>query len=218
MTDASCLNVDPLLVPIYLGYIPRDELEPCVPYTGLKVYQESQRPFVFPSHLGKMPGDTLDSEPCGTPEPPTIVPVDVKDPSLHFSACSVWTTWTGSNTPEGYFYNYLVKPSTNQTPSDCATCVLSGMTPGNSYEFFVTWVPFPANVPLATYNIHFGSPSVLQATVQKPHQVSPNDAQYGGVLWESLGTYTVTSSTASVKLQDIGTGDLIFDAVAVVAR
>ena len=211
--DGTCLNFDPLLVPDYLGYIPRDDQEPCALYTGYKAYQENDRPHVFANFMGIMPGDTPTPEPCGPPPPPTLVPLDVRDGK---SGCGKQDDWYIGGTPEGYNSDYWIKTASG-IPSEYAKCRVHGVSSGNSYEFFVTWVAFSTNAADATYKIYTGNESTLLGTVVKDTSIAPDDAQYGGSMWESLGTYTVSDNSATIRLDNAGSGTLVFDAAAVTA-
>jgi prepilin-type N-terminal cleavage/methylation domain-containing protein len=205
IVDSSCVNLDPLLVPSYFAYLPTDELEPCALYTGYKTYKESGRPRVFSNYLGKLPNDVIPSEICGNPTPPVLTPLDVRDDGVWgYSSVGIWNL---GSTPEGYLSDYRVRQWSDESSDGYAAMVLAGATVDQQYEFFVSWVPLADAATNVSYEIYFGSPSTLQATVVKNQRIAPNDGQYGGAVWESLGTYTVTTFGTTVRVLNTSGND-----------
>lgn len=218
VSDSTCVNVDPILVPEYIAYLPEDDLETCALYTGYKVYASSGRPQAYSNYLGKLPGEDIPSEACGSPTPEDIIPLDVRDDGdWGFTTQGAWSI---GNTPEGYGNDHRIRDWSAQSSDGYAAIVLAGATPGNEYELFVSWPAFASNATNVTYEIYFGSPSALQATVIKDQSAAPNDGQYAGELWESLGTYTVSTFGMAVRALNTSAndGDVIADGFAVVPR
>lgn len=70
----GCLSLDSL-IPEQIAAMPRDAVEPCTSLSGFKVYKASGRPAVIPTHLGKLPGDSVETNCAGlacTPDPNTF--------------------------------------------------------------------------------------------------------------------------------------------------
>lgn len=78
-TITSCLNVDSL-VPVIIGAIPQDSIEPCPNYSGYRVYKANQFINVFPMQLGRTKSNAYFDPSCydagGSPEIDIDVAID----------------------------------------------------------------------------------------------------------------------------------------------
>jgi hypothetical protein len=148
-----------------------------------------------------------------TTAPPTVV--DNDDPT--FSDAGPWTTVAGRGGAAGGVNNdYLYAPSLVSTNvSATATWTNAGLAPG-AYDVQVTWTPDPNRASNAPYQIFDGN--TLLATVQVNQQQAPSGPTVGGVPYQSLGTYSITTGTLRVVLSNNANGFVIADADRVAAE
>ncbi len=85
--------------------------------------------------------------------------------------------------------------------------------PTNSYEIFASWIGAAGNATNATYQIKDGG--TLLGSVTRDQTQTPQDGQYGGQEWASLGTYTFSTAVITVTLTDQANGAVIADGIIV---
>lgn len=212
VADATCANIDPLIAPQFIAYVPRDELEPCALYSGYKTFTYSGRPRVIPRFLGKLQGDTYAAEPCGNPEPPLLSPFHIWDDKSFFinfpSSCSI---------ASGIGYANTYTTCSTEMASNLVSQVLQ---PGN-YAVYATWVAAPnlqTNVSYELSRITSAWSFVVSTTVTKDQTIAPNDGQYNGSMFELLATVTLLPGDNGVRIRWMNiTGTVFIDAVMLVA-
>lgn len=87
-------------------------------------------------------------------------------------------------------------------------------TAGTSYEFYVTWAPAAANATNATYKVLDGATQIGTKVVDQT--LTPNTALVNGSLWQSIFTFTPTTSgykVIRVQLSDAANGRVVADAL-----
>jgi prepilin-type N-terminal cleavage/methylation domain-containing protein len=199
LADDSCANLDPMLVPEYLAYLPTDDLHQCAQHTGYKTYKTAGRPWVFSPYKGKLPGDPLDAVDCDTPDIDFIATLDNGESGFNTYGNS--TFWESGPTPEGYRNDYVVwksVPDPAHIYTGSASWVLA-VTPNQDYEVYATWVGFFNAQGSVEYQIFDGS--TLELTTPVNQSAAPNDFQHDGVLWEYLGQYYADSSALKFVLK-----------------
>lgn len=187
VVNSTCANIDPLIAPEFIAYVPREDMEPCALYAGFKTYKLAGRPRVIPRFLGKLPGDNFDAEPCGNPGPPEVVPVSVIDNTdSNYSEGGDWA----DNNGVGYKKNY--KKGADENSAHAEWDFFSVGEPLNgTYRVYATWVASSGAATMVTYEIYDNN--TLLGSVVRDHSVAPNDAQYNGSLFSDLGEYTFTA-------------------------
>ncbi len=85
-----------------------------------------------------------------------------------------------------------------------------GQVPG-TYELFATWVPDPSNATAATYLIFDGASQIGSVTVNQ--RLASNGTLTSGAVFQSLGVFTSTTNSISVRLADSSTGRVVADAM-----
>ncbi len=89
------------------------------------------------------------------------------------------------------------------------------MPPG-TYEFWATWVASSSNATSAQYSITDFRTQVGTAGINQ--QNAPSQGQYGGVLWDLLGTVVITDGRRiTVKLTANASANVVADAILVTA-
>jgi hypothetical protein len=81
------------------------------------------------------------------------------------------------------------------------------------YRVSVNWVPFSNRATDAPFTVKDGSASL--ATVPVNQELAPDDFTAGGVAWESLGEFTVSSGVLSVQLSDNANEYVMADGVRI---
>jgi hypothetical protein len=90
-----------------------------------------------------------------------------------------------------------------------ATWEATNVTPGQ-FKVYVTWVPFNNRASNARYTIYDGA--MIAGAFQLDQEYPPvADLMLGGRPFQSLGTYTIESTSLSVKLTDDANGYVIAD-------
>jgi PKD repeat protein len=122
-----------------------------------------------------------------------------------FSTTGSWSTAGG-----GYGGNHLDRAP--NSGAGTATWQLNGLAPGR-YDIQTTWAVYSGRTPDAEYQVYDGA--TLLATVSINQNNFPLGGAFGGVPFQSLGSFTITSGTAQVILVGNDDGDTIADAVRV---
>jgi subtilisin family serine protease len=117
-----------------------------------------------------------------------------------------WFSWPG-----GYGGNY--RYSAAGTGSNTATWQATGLAAGN-YQVQATWRAEPNRATNAPYRIYDGT--TLLATVRVNQQLAPSGTSVNGFVFQSLGTFAVTSGTLRVVLGNDANNYVIADAVRAV--
>jgi hypothetical protein len=92
--------------------------------------------------------------------------------------------------------------------SAVATWTLN-LAPG-TYRVSVAWPPGPDRATNAPYTVLNGS---TQTTVSVDQRLAPKSFSIYGVMWEDLGTFTVTSGTLVVRLTNLADGRVFADSL-----
>ena len=151
----------------------------------------------------------LTSETVTATEEDDDAPQIIDDGDAGFVATSGWTRYPGY----GYLDDLLCAPS--GTGSVTATWEFA-VTPG-VYEVAATWLEYPNRATDAPYSVYDGLPvggSTLVETVDVNQKFAPDDF-YNQVWWETIGEYTITSNTLTVRLTNDANGYVIADAVRI---
>ena len=100
------------------------------------------------------------------------------------------------------------------TAEDWATWTFADLAAG-AYEVQVTWLGGHAGATDAPYEILDGAMS--EGTVRLDQTVDPDDVQWDGHWWETLGTYEISEGALTVRLSGDANGIVGADAVRVVS-
>jgi hypothetical protein len=118
-----------------------------------------------------------------------------------------WTLSAG-----GYLGSSVVADP-NTSPSAIAEWLLD--VPAGKYDVWATWVSSASNATNATFSLYDGFTKLGSA--QENQQVAPSGAQYGGVFWVDLGSYSFTSGRVTIALVASGAnGNIVADGVLMV--
>jgi hypothetical protein len=120
---------------------------------------------------------------------------------------SGWTLGLGA----GYRGDYRWMSSGDG--SQQAEWTLLGLEAG-AYEVYATWLEGYNRATDAPYEIVDGD--VSEGTVRVNQRPAPNDLDWDGQSWESLGTFTVDNATLRVRLTNDANNYVIADAIYVV--
>ncbi len=156
-------------------------------------------------------GNALDGDGSGWPggdytstfQLTDAVVIDDGDPGYTNSG---WTLGLGA----GYQGDYRWIDSGDG--SEQAEWTVSGLAPG-TYEVYASWVEGYNRATDAPYEVLDGTTS--DATVEVNQRLAPDDVQWDGQWWESLGTFVVDSGTLTVRLTDDANSYVIADAIYV---
>ncbi len=116
-----------------------------------------------------------------------------------------WSTVTTGGAQGDY---RLHTDGVNEIASNVARWTIQ-RSPG-TYEVFVTWVALPGNATNATYSVFDGG--TLKGTKVVDQTVAPDDLLLDGVLYESLGTFTITTTVTRIDLSSVANGNVVADA------
>ena len=154
----------------------------------------------------------VDSQGVGTivfaPPPPTETIIDDGEEGFTESLAG----WSAATNLAAYHSDYMVHAPGNGTGT--ATWTFNNVAPG-SYQIFAHWVAFSTFASNAPYTVFDGSTSL--GTVRVNQQLAPAGDSSEGVVWQSLGTFNSSNRTLKVQLSDNANGNLIADAVRIVA-
>jgi hypothetical protein len=131
--------------------------------------------------------------------PPAPQIVDNGTPG--YSETGAWTTETVPS--YGGNERYATSSGTGQ---NTATWQVTGL-PSAFYQAQVSWHPYPNQARNAPYAIYDGS--TLLQTVTVNQTLPANGPLFGGVPFQSLGTFHITSGTLKVVLSNTGGGTYI---------
>ena len=130
-------------------------------------------------------------------------PVAVKDNGQGgYYEYGVWSTATGGYNGS----NRVAGPGTSATNAQWALKV-----PPGTYDFYATWTSSASNSNTAPFTLIDGFTRLGMVSVNQ--QLAPADAQYGGILWSKLGTFTVTKGTVMFVLAATNEGNVVADGV-----
>jgi len=126
-----------------------------------------------------------------------------------YSDTGGWTVVSGQGQEGDYRYR------AKGTGSSQATWSFTGLT-GGAYQVQTTWVPLSTNAKNAPYQVFNGA--TLLGTVSVNQQKAPSTTIYGTttIPWQTLGNFTITSSTLNVKLNNNANGNVQADMVRLV--
>jgi uncharacterized protein (DUF1800 family) len=132
--------------------------------------------------------------------PPTVRIVD--DSDAGFTASSGWVpnyTQVGASgrTPFQGTLTYANPTATPGTATETAQWTVTGLQPG-TYRVSASWVGYNWGATNTPYTICDGSTPL--GTVQVDQTVDSNGLVDGGGVWQSLGNYTITGTTLTVKI------------------
>ncbi|HEV3082956.1 MAG TPA: glycoside hydrolase family 44 protein [Gemmataceae bacterium] len=132
---------------------------------------------------------------------PVSQPKIVDNGTAGYSETGTWTT----ETVPAYGGNerYAISSGTGQ---NTATWQVAGL-PAGFYQAQVSWHPYPNQAPNAPYAIYDGSTLLQKVTVNQTMPAS--GPMFGGVPFQSLGTFHITSGTLKVLLSNTGGGTYI---------
>ncbi len=139
---------------------------------------------------------------------PTTLPAIVDNSQSGYSETgSGWGSFSGGG------YNGSLRVVAAGAGTNTATWTFTGLTAG-TYSAAVDWLADPNNrASNATYNIYDGS--TLIATVVINQRQNPVGTSTGGVTFQSLGNFTISSGTLRIVLSDNANGLIIADAARV---
>ena len=136
---------------------------------------------------------------------PTLTPVvSVNNGAWGYDQLGKWQVHSGGW--EGSYRTHAAG-----TNGDYAQWLMEA--PPGTYEIFADWIANSGNATDATYQVEDGNTVVGTVTVDQTQ--TPQDAQYGGIDWASLGTYTFTTPLISVTLTDQANGTVVADGIIV---
>jgi len=129
------------------------------------------------------------------------------------AGCSISNTWL--NSTSGYLSDSQYAPA--GTGASKANWAFSGLTTGQTYEVWATWVASGNRATNAPYGLYNGSVLAgnLVSTAVVNQQQSPSGQTQGGVVWQSLGMVTVSGSTLTVQLTNNANGYVLADAIQI---
>lgn len=144
------------------------------------------------------------------PGPPAAGPLLIIDDgdSAFTTVGTAWTGLTDASSFQGDSYQQNAGDG-----SAIARWQFTGLTPG-WYDVRVTWLKKKKQATDAPFTVYDGSDS--EGTFLIDQEIDPSGDTYSGVLWESLGTFLITSDTLQVELSDNADGKVIADGVRLV--
>jgi hypothetical protein len=119
--------------------------------------------------------------------------------------------WTNLTNTLAYQLDYDYHAAGNG--SDTATWNFTNVTPG-TYQVFAKWIPFSNRATNAPYTVFDGSTQL--GTVLVNQQLFPTGDQSNGIVWQSLGMFSTSTGTLSVRLGDNANGYVVADAIRLV--
>ena len=114
-----------------------------------------------------------------------------------------WTTLTGI----GYASDIRWSAAGSGAVS---TWTFTGLTPGQ-YRVAATWTGSALNATDAPFSISDGNQSL--STVRVNQQRAASTFTDSGASWQNLGTFAITGSTLTVRLNSSATGRVMADAI-----
>ncbi|HEV3082964.1 MAG TPA: Ig-like domain-containing protein, partial [Gemmataceae bacterium] len=149
--------------------------------------------------------DTVTNSIAGTQAGITVnappAPQIVDNGTAGYSETGAWTT---ESVPSyGGNERYATSSGTGQ---NTATWQVNGL-PTGFYQAQVSWHPYPNQAPDAPYAIYDGG--TLLQTVTVNQRMAASGSMFGGVPFQTLGTFKITSGTLKVVLSNTGGGTYI---------
>jgi hypothetical protein len=158
----------------------------------------------IPSPPQDKPEGESSTTPPAPPPPSTTATIRVADDGdSGFASTGVWQKLTGV----GYASDTHWAAAGNSAAS---TWNFTGLAPGQ-YRLAATWSGSRLNALDAPFSISSGSRSL--GTVKVNQQRSASTFTSGGAAWQSLGTFTITGSTITVRLNSAASGRVVADAI-----
>ena len=186
-------------------------LQVAVPVTASSVYSADQRFFLDLSNPSN--AKLADSHGIGTliyaDPPPTQFIIDDGDEGFSTSISGGWINQTNLI---AYQLDHDYHAAGNG--SGAATWTFDEI-PAGTYQVFTRWTPFSNRATSAPYTVLDGGTTLGTVTVNQ--QLAPTGEQSNGIIWQSLGTFTTSTGTLRVRLNDNANGFVIADAVRIVA-
>jgi hypothetical protein len=143
--------------------------------------------------------------------PPDISPTAKKDDGeWGYRERGIWRSEAGGWKGTGTLDDVRTIAAGNGTGT--ATWSLA-VTPG-MYRVYATWTTGADRATNARYTILDGS--VIEATVARDQQLTPDDGAYDGKTWESLGIYSIGTSVIAVQLSNLANGVVVADGIVAV--
>jgi hypothetical protein len=133
----------------------------------------------------------------------TSAPRIIDDGGAGYSASGLWQ----SSTAAGYASDVRFAAAGSAAAS---TWTFTGLAPGQ-YRLAATWTGSRLNASAAPFSAYSGNQ--LLGTVRVNQQRSSSTFTADGAAWQSLGTFTVTGSTLTVRLNSAASGRVVADAV-----
>lgn len=132
--------------------------------------------------------------------------IDDGDPG--FSQTAGWTNLTNLLAYQ-LDYNYHAPGN----GSGAATWTFSDLQAG-TYQVFSKWIAFGNRATNAPYTVLDGATPL--GTVGVDQTVPPTGDQSNAIVWQSLGSFSISSGTLAVRLSDNANGIVVADAVRIV--
>jgi hypothetical protein len=153
---------------------------------------------------------SIETEDPGPASSPPVTLIDNGDPGYSEidEATVDWQTELRSNAFQGDN-----RRNDGAGAGDKASWEFTGLAPG-WYEVLVTFAAEGHQASDAPFTVYDDVAS--EATVLVDQGKAPSGATFEGVPWESLGVFSIVSSTLRVELGDNANGDILADAVRIV--
>ncbi len=129
-----------------------------------------------------------------------ITPTIIDDASAGYAETGVWS----DSTLGGYAGDSRYARATD--PPATATWTFQ-VTTGATYDVAVTWPSYPNRAFNAPYTVLDGTQELGSRAIDQ--RVSPDDFAVDGRNWERLGTYTISGSTLTVRLTNVGASGVV---------
>ncbi len=147
-----------------------------------------------------------------TPPAQTKWIVNVGDPG-YAETGKYWTTAWGTDAAGHTYRNNSSRTGTWTTP-DTANWTVTGLASG-VYQVYATWVSSPYLSTNSPFTVLDGATAL--GTARLNQQLAPADVTDGGRGWKLVGSYTISSGSLKVQLNDNANGTVSADAIRVVA-
>jgi hypothetical protein len=143
------------------------------------------------------------------------LPMVVDDIDPGFTGAGAWTTVSGRLGLDGGLNgDYLFAPASGtSTPTATASWQVAVPSAG-PYEVDVSWTPYFNRASNAPYRVYDGN--TLVATVRVDQRQAPAGVADDGVVYQSLGTFPVSSGALRVVLGNDADNYVIADAVHII--
>jgi hypothetical protein len=143
--------------------------------------------------------------------PSVSAPTSVDNDDPGYSVTGTWTT-VANRGGVNNDYQYAAPSGTGSSTAN-ATWMTTGLAPG-AYNVQVTWTAYSNRADNAPYRIYDGN--TLLATIRVNQQASPSGGTtQGGVTYQSLGSFQVSSGTLKVVLGNDADNYVVADSIYV---